>query len=297
MESVAIDLKEEREKKKISLAQIAADTRISLRYLQSVEEGRYGDLPGGVYNRAFIKAYCESIKIDPREILERYDAQVSASDFEKIQKPAIAPPQQRSFFIPTPLLIWSIMLLISAIGLFFSRGWISDLFAPYFSEKSVADIEYQTPAGSPEASESNSGNISATGVSKSPVMADISDHSEAAVESPTPSFAESPAKTGLDPVPYKTPVDPKLRLEIVAKEQCWISVDVDGQPASRSLMEPGEERKFNAAERLYILLGNAGGVQLKLNGKPTKPLGDPGEVIKMNVDLENLQQFLKISTG
>jgi cytoskeleton protein RodZ len=297
MESLAINLREEREKKKISLAQIAADTRISLRHLQSIEEGRYGDLPGGVYNRAFIKAYCESIKIDPREFLERYDAEVSSSDSEKSQKSVIAPPRQKSFFIPIPVLIWSIMLLISAIGLFFSRGWISDIFAPYFSEKAVSDIEYQAPAGVPEASESNSGDIAATGVSKSPLTTDISDNSKAAAGSRAPSLSERPAETGSDAVRSEPPPDPKLRLEIVATEQCWISVDIDGQPASRRLMEPGEQRSFNAAERLFILLGNAGGVQLKLNGKPTKPLGDPGEVIKMNVDLENLQQFLNISTG
>ena len=99
MGSVAIDLKEEREKKNISLAQIASDTRISLRYLQCIEEGRFSDLPGGVYNRAFLKAYCESINIDPREILERYDAQVAASVTEKSPTATITPPQQKSFFI------------------------------------------------------------------------------------------------------------------------------------------------------------------------------------------------------
>ena len=174
MESVAVDLKEEREKKKISLAQIAADTRISLRYLQCIEEGRYNDLPGGVYNRAFLKAYCESINIDPREILEQYDAQVLSSDIEKSQNAAITPPQQKSFIIPIPLLIWSIMLLISAIGLFFSRDWISNSFAPYFSDKPVADIQYEAPPGAPEDSESTSGDASATSVSKSPAVTDTS---------------------------------------------------------------------------------------------------------------------------
>jgi cytoskeleton protein RodZ len=142
---VAIDLKQEREKKKISLAQVASDTRISMRYLEYIEEGRYGDLPGGVYNRAFIKAYCESINLDPREILEHYDRQVSSSIQERNQRTEVLPPSQSTFFIPIPILIWSIMLLISAIGLFFSRAWIADLFAPYFADKPATEAQYSAP--------------------------------------------------------------------------------------------------------------------------------------------------------
>jgi len=169
MESVAIDLKQEREKKKISLVQIAADTRISLHYLQSIEEGRFGDLPGGVYNRAFIKAYCESINIDSREVLERYDALMSEALPEKNQKPAITIPNQKSFFIPVPIITWGIMLLISAIGIFFSRGWISEVFSPYFNEKPVADIQYQGPTESSPNAESSAVDEPAVGVSKQPV--------------------------------------------------------------------------------------------------------------------------------
>ena len=297
MEPVAVELKQEREKKKISLAQIAADTRISLRYLQSIEEGRYGDLPGGVYNRAFIKSYCESINLDPREILERYDAEVESHIPEKSKKAALMIPPRNSFSIPTPILIWSIMLLISAVGLFFSRGWISESFSPYFSDKSVADARDQTLATPTSYPESESTDISSIPISKSPVETGSSPQVKVVAQNPARSTNESMTNPSMEPIPSGTTVEAKLRLEIIAKEQCWISVDADGQPTSRRLMEPGEERVFNAAERLFILIGNAGGVQLKLNGQPTKPLGNPGEVIKMNVDLENLQQFLNKSPG
>ena len=297
MESVAIDLKLEREKKKLPLVQIAADTRISLRYLQSIEEGRFSDLPGGVYNRAFLKAYCESINIDPREVLERYDAQVLASAPEKSQQPVITIPNQKSFFIPVPIVIWGIMLLISAIGIFFSRGWISELFSPYFSEKPVADIQYQLPTESPANAESSTTDKPDVGGSESPVKTGTSPGVEVIAEKSLPAVPENPATAELEAGRFETLLATKLRMEIVAKDPCWISVDVDGQPSSRRLMEPGEELVFNAAGRLFILIGNAGGVQMKLNGESTKPLGNPGEVIKMNIDLENLQQFLDKSAG
>ncbi len=295
---MAIDLKQEREKKKISLAQVASDTRISARYLQCIEEGRYGDLPGGVYNRAFIKAYCESINLDPREALEHYDRQVSPSTPEKNQKTELLPSNQSSFFIPIPILIWSIMLLISAIGLFFSRAWIAELFAPYFADKPATEAQYSVPPAPGTNSRSPASVTPTAAASDSAGMDDISTTTAVTVlKAEQTTASEGPATAVAEPFGSDTPVDAKLRMDIVAKDSCWISVDVDGRPVSRRLMEPGEERVFNARERLFILIGNAGGVQLKINGKPTKPLGDPGEVIKMNIDLENLQQFLDKSAG
>lgn len=293
---MAIDLKSEREKKKISLAQIASDTHISLRYLESIEEGRYSDLPGGVYNRAFIKAYCESINLDPHEILEHYDAQVSTSIQENSPKTVILPPQQSSFVIPIPILIWSIMLLISAIGLFFSRGWIAELFSPYFAEKPAADVQYQNLPESMKDSQSEYSSTSAAAV-ESADTAGASPGNAAVTQVTGKTVSANTAPPGADPVQSVISGETKLRMEVVATETCWISVDVDGRPSSRRLMEPGEEQVFNALERLFILVGNAGGVHLKINGKPTKPLGDPGEVIKMNIDLQNLQQFLDNPTG
>jgi cytoskeleton protein RodZ len=293
---VAIDLKQEREKKKISLAQVASDTRISMRYLEYIEEGRYGDLPGGVYNRAFIKAYCESINLDPREILEHYDRQVSSSIPERNQRTEVLPPSQSTFFIPIPILIWSIMLLISAIGLFFSRAWIADLFAPYFADKPATEAQYSAPPESRTKPGSPASVAPPATASESADTDDIATNNAGTSLKADRTAPNGPATDVAEPLGSES-VDTKLRMEIVAKDSCWISVDVDGRPTSRRLMEPGEKRVFNARERLFILIGNAGGVQLKINGKPTRPLGDPGEVIKMNIDLENLQQFLDKSAG
>ena len=132
MGSLAADLKTEREKRNISLAQIAADTRISLHYLESLEEGRYSDLPGGMYNRAFLRAYCESLNLNQQEIMQRYEGEIG-SPTEKLPKSRVHIPQKTSSLRPNPVLIWSLALLISAIGIFFSRHWIADVFSPYFS--------------------------------------------------------------------------------------------------------------------------------------------------------------------
>jgi hypothetical protein len=62
-------------------------------------------------------------------------------------------------------------------------------------------------------------------------------------------------------------------------------------------LQPGEVQSFDAAEKFQIVLGNAGGVRLKINGKPAKPLGKPGEVLKVLINEQNLQDILDKTAG
>jgi cytoskeleton protein RodZ len=314
MGSVQIDLKTEREKKNISLDQIAADTNISLRYLQSIEEGRYGDLPGGLYNRAFIKAYCESINIDPEEILDRYDAAAGSFQPDTTLSPQIpTPPRKKTFSKSGPILIWTTMLLIAGVGIFFSRGWISDLFSPYFSEEPTAGISSEIPAepsfDSPDMSaypdDSSTGTLDAAVDSpETPVPEPVED--AGTVAETVSSIAEeaiSPVEKKLLPSGKELPAtaeadESNLRLEIAASEQCWISINRDDSTSIiQKMMEPGETEVFYASERMQVLIGNAGGIQMKINDMPTKPLGNRDQVIRMNIDLNNLQQFIDPSVG
>jgi cytoskeleton protein RodZ len=302
MESAAaLDLKSEREKKKISLAQIAADTHISLRYLQCIEEGRFSDLPGGVYNRAFLKAYCESINIDPGEVLEQYTEQTASVQPEKHPKTAAIPlPQQKRFQIHSSILIWSIMLLISVIGIYFSRGWISDLFSPYFSDKNSSDLHHKAADTNPAPSEPEAVSAEHPG----PVAAEFNNLENAPDANHSPVKPDGTPESVLPTTPAgksgeasEAVADAKLKLEISATDPCWISVESDDVPKISRIMETGETRVFRARKRLRVTIGNAGGIHMKINGEPSKPLGKPGEVIRMNIDSDNYQQFIDQSAG
>ena len=58
------------------------------------------------------------------------------------------------------------------------------------------------------------------------------------------------------------------------------------------MLEPGDDLSFDAAESFYVILGNAGGVRLKINGKRAKPPGNAGEVVKMMINTENVSDLL-----
>jgi len=61
-----------REEAGVSLRDISEQTRISVRYLEAIEKDDYKRLPGGIFNRSFIKSYARHIGYDEKEAMESY---------------------------------------------------------------------------------------------------------------------------------------------------------------------------------------------------------------------------------
>ena len=61
-----------REERGIPLREISDETRISIRYLEAIESGDFKRLPGGIFNRSFVKAYARCIGYDEKEAIEGY---------------------------------------------------------------------------------------------------------------------------------------------------------------------------------------------------------------------------------
>jgi hypothetical protein len=63
------------------------------------------------------------------------------------------------------------------------------------------------------------------------------------------------------------------------------------------VIEPGEVQSLSAAEKFFVVVGNAGGISMKINGKPLKPLGKPGEVRKVLIEPDSLPDLLDPAVG
>ena len=70
--SIGEQLRLAREGRGIGLREICEQTRISIHYLEAIEANDYKRLPGGVFNRSFIKAYAKCVGYDEREAIEGY---------------------------------------------------------------------------------------------------------------------------------------------------------------------------------------------------------------------------------
>jgi cytoskeleton protein RodZ len=71
-QSIGEKLRLARETHGISLREISEQTRISMRYLEAIEGDDYKRLPGGIFNRSFIRAYAKFIGYNEQEAIEDY---------------------------------------------------------------------------------------------------------------------------------------------------------------------------------------------------------------------------------
>ncbi|MEJ5166692.1 MAG: helix-turn-helix transcriptional regulator, partial [Thermoanaerobaculia bacterium] len=71
-ESVGYLLKRTREVREIELEEVSKKTKISVRFLQAIEEGRWSILPGDVFVKGFIRAYAQYLGLNPEEVVEKY---------------------------------------------------------------------------------------------------------------------------------------------------------------------------------------------------------------------------------
>ena len=254
METIASKLKTRRESLDISLEQIAKNTRIGIYHLESLEGGRYAELPGGMYNRAILRAYCDEIGLDNDEILKCYNDEIAPE-----QKPAIRPPP-RDFTPRThTILVWS-LIFIFGIGLFLSREWLAAALSPYFS----SDYGGQISGLQPE----------------------------------QPTTTESDAQT--ENVAVKTIVQSKLqplRLEIVGKEECWLSINSDESGTVTKTLSPGDVEFFTANRTISLIVGNAGGVLLRINDRTAKTLGQSGQVVRLTINEDTLPNLIDPSAS
>ena len=77
MLSLGEELKREREFREISLREISEATKINMRMLEAIEKDNYQLLPGGIFNRNFIRAYADFIGLDPEIAVRKYQVQTS----------------------------------------------------------------------------------------------------------------------------------------------------------------------------------------------------------------------------
>ncbi|HEX9126698.1 MAG TPA: RodZ domain-containing protein [Methylomirabilota bacterium] len=243
MSTLGIRLRELREAKGVSLDDIARSTRVGRRHLEALETDSWAELPAPVFVKGFIRAYCDFLDASPDEALGVYrEATGESAKPERVQSILRSGPSRRA----GPLVI-SLVLFI-ALG--------ASLFALRLGLKS-------SPPSAP-----------ATSASARDDTASV------------PSSASIPAATApviqTQPVPVSA-ADAKpaaQRLVIHAVEPTWIRVQVDDGQVSEELLPAGAGREWTAARRFVLTVGNAGGLEIDLNGKRMPALGARGVVIQ-----------------
>ena len=118
MPSFGETLKRERELRQISLREISEATKINLRYLEALERDDFRHLPGGVFNKGFVRAFAQFIGIDADAMVTAYLDEERSQDptaSTAVVDPAPAAPPGMRWWVAT--LIAVLVLLVVAAGL------------------------------------------------------------------------------------------------------------------------------------------------------------------------------------
>lgn len=258
-----------REAKGSSLEDMARSTRVGIRHLEALEEERLADLPSPVFVRGFIRAYCGFLREAPGEALTHYEALAGE---RAAAQAASAPPRPRTTWAPSSVLVGLALLVVLGIALIVINLTVKrtggtsvaaqkmDASGSESSPIQPAAVPPATPAGAPRAAAAPAPPPAATPPASTPAV----------MPAPAPTPAPAVAKRASGP----------HHLTIRAVDATWIRVQPDEGRATEELLPAGASREWSAERRFLVTLGNAGGVEVALNGKVLPPLGPKGTVIQ-----------------
>jgi hypothetical protein len=81
----------------------------------------------------------------------------------------------------------------------------------------------------------------------------------------------------------------KVLLELLAREETWLSVSSDGRKVFSGILGPNESKSVEGREFAKLTVGNAAGLEVRLNGKLISPLGGRGQVLVVLFHPDNFQ--------
>lgn len=252
-------LRQAREERGISISEVAEQTRISSLYLESIEKDNYKPLPGGIFNKGFVKSYAKYVGFDEQEALQEYgqlvaDLEGIREDDPKIYRPEVlTDDRSASSFLPTIIFAGIILALMTA-GILFLVNYI------------------QQGPSEPEIAANNS-------------------NAALGANSNGPSTETQPQQAA------DAPTMANLKVEFVAIGDTVSLGSVNDGRKSDAMIVPGTSVVFEPKQSLKLKYSKSRVpfAQLKINGKPitlpTEPAIATRSTIEFDINDNNLAQI------
>jgi len=276
MEPLSARLKAAREARGRSLRDIAASTKISVTALEAVERNDFSRLPGGIFGRAFVRAYAIEVGLDPDATVREFMAEVEVRERNaaKATRPPDVTAEDRAFLERQRqaarllrLAVVVIIVLAAAFAIWRARGSWSAAPAPA-AEAPPAKVDYRPPP-------------------RATPLPSVTPVPDAAAPAST-------APVGTVPAPTSAPAaDSGLAIEFSVTADCWVQVSADGLVVFERILKAGERQKFSAEHEIGLDVGNAGAFTWSINGKSARPLGKTAVHKQARVTLANIGDFLQ----
>jgi cytoskeleton protein RodZ len=244
MSDFGASFKRARESAGLPLERIAAETRISTRFLAAIENEEFQVLPGGVFNRGFIRSYAERVGLNPDQALADYDKiSIAVEEPVEVLRNVERASMRKSDRSLAPIAAGLLLMLVVVF---------------YIVNRSSGTGSAAEPAPTP------------------PAKAEAVPEPAAPAPTPAPPPASLPAAA-----------TSALVLDFEVKDPSWVRVTTDGNVALSDTLQPGTKQKFTATSSIDVMIGNAGGASVTINGRDVGVLGKSGEVRQLTITPEN----------
>jgi cytoskeleton protein RodZ len=266
-------LKREREMRGVTLEEISAATRIATRFLRAIENEEWNQLPGGVFNRGFVRAVARYLGLDEESTVAEYTLAVGDRPTIPVwtgSPPAVAPQQ--------PWLAWIIVALV-VLALVAGSWFGGRRFLAWRASRRAG----QTASASAQTSPSSTG----------AVEQNAADPGFANTGLPTPgaqdASSSAPALAADSTTPAISTATDQFELKIVADKRTKVTVVADQDVVYDGTMKASENHFFSAKDHFQVTAKDAGAVHIELNGKPMAPVGLPGHAGKVTLTRNDLK--------
>jgi len=276
--SVGQTLRQHREARGLSAEQAALQSGVPLRLLQILEADDIHLVPDPNYLVRVLHDYARLLALDPVALQAAFREATRRP--RSISLAAAAPPPEKPS-IAWWQVVWAVGAILIVTPLVFI---VLSLASKRSADRMPAPVAVESPAS--EGVESDAGRPDAgNGMPNvppepaAPTSASDGEGSPLSMQA-APAATEQPSSGPAPVVP--TPVETPSRLLLVARavEPTWMAVRADEGRPQQVFLQKGQTARFAAAGQFVITVGNAGGVELSLNGETLAPLGRSGQVIR-----------------
>jgi cytoskeletal protein RodZ len=278
-------LRDARERRGVSLRQIANATKISVGVLEALERNDISKLPGGIFGRAFVRSYAIEVGLDPETTIQDFIANFPKDSViaghptsDRIEDRVAIEGDRRT----AGTFLWMIAISVPiVVGLLYFATvgrQVPAEPAPAVAEKPA--VQNPPPAPVPEA----------------PAATPSVDRA-ARDSGPAPSVAAASSApstpVAADVRPASTSGD-QLTVVLTVKRPCWVSATVDGQRSIQRLLQVGERQTVTVRREMVLTAGDAAAIALQFNGADARALGKAGQVVTARFSLTNYKEYLQV---
>jgi cytoskeleton protein RodZ len=316
-------MRRERETCGITLDSISRTTKIGIHILEALEKEEFDRLPGGIFNKGFVRSYARFLGMNEEEVLKEF-LEVAGDPEQPLPDPPV--PRRPEMRRPKVRRSWGSVatVVVCAIALLYG-GWKTARMLPraaWVTWSGVHRARVQ-PAMTPDesvatnnpSSRSSHGNRARVQPAMTPDESVATNNPSSRSSHGNRQPASVPAtdqpknaattrlqlasQTTTTPAPELVPAaattgGERLVIVVTANKPAWVSITADGEPVLDGVLK--RKKKIHAYSQVVLKTNNAGALAVSHNGKPPLPLGDQDQPTTVTFTPDGVTQTSTVSS-